>query len=234
MKPDSEAAQLVVVSALSRSGKRREALAELDKLVTAHPGNPTWLAQRGFLQRELGDLKAAMADFTLALQSTVLTAEQRRNIEAALEEAQYAEWQAELNRAETALDNKQFKTALELAAEILKRDPKSEPAVRIRVSALSQMRRKREALAEADKFIAVNGATALLAAQRGYLRRDFRNMRGALEDFSAALKSTALTLRAAPQYRARDRGNQIFRLAPARAASPDCKARCLDASRPHA
>jgi tetratricopeptide (TPR) repeat protein len=193
LKPDSEAAQLIVVTALSRSGKRREAVAELDKLVTAHPGNPTWLAQRGFLQRELGDLKAAMADFTLALQSTTLTAEQRRNTEAALEEAQYAEWQAELNRAETALDNKEFKTALELAAEILKRDPKSEPALRIRVSALSQMRRKREALAEADKFIAVNGATALLAAQRGYLRRDFRNMRGALEDFSAALKSTALT-----------------------------------------
>ena len=55
------------------------------------------------------------------------------------------------------------------------------------------MRRKKEALAEADKFIAANGATALLAAQRGYLRRDFRNMRGALEDFNAALKSTALT-----------------------------------------
>lgn len=193
LKPDSEAAQLVVVNALSRSGKRREALAELDKLVTGRPGNPTWLAQRGFLNRELGDTKAAIADFTLALQSTALTAEQRRNIEAAIEEAQYAEWQAELNRAETALDNKEFKTALELAAAILQRDPKSEPAVRIRVSALSQMRRKREALAEADKFIAVNGATALLAAQRGYLRRDFRNMRGALEDFNAALKSTALT-----------------------------------------
>jgi tetratricopeptide (TPR) repeat protein len=193
LKPDSEAAQLVVITALSRSGKRREALTELDKLVSAYPGNPSWLAQRGFLHRELGDTRSAISDFTLALQSSAVTAEQRRNLEAAIEEAQYAEWQAELNRAETALDNKEFKKALELAAEILKRDPKSEPATRIRVSALSQMRRKKEALAEADRFIATNGATALLAAQRGYLRRDFRNMRGALEDFNAALKSTALT-----------------------------------------
>ncbi len=193
LKPDSEAAALIVVNALSRSGKKREALGELDKLIAGRTDNPSLIGQRGFLNRELGELDAAITDFNLALQSSMLAAEQRRTLEAAAEEAQYAIWQAELNRAETALDNKEFKKALELAAAILKRDPKSEAAVRIRVSALSQTKRKREALAEADRFIEVNGATALLAAQRGYLRRDMRNMRGALEDFTASLKSTALT-----------------------------------------
>lgn len=193
LKPDSESASLIIVNALSRSGRKREALAELDKLVTTRPDNPVLLSQRGFLNRELGDTRAAIADFTLALKSSQLTAEQRTNAEAAIEEAQYAEWQAELTRAETALDNKEFKTALELASAILKRDPKNEAAVRIRVSALSQTKRKREALAEADRFINANGATALLAAQRGYLRRDFRNYRGAQDDFTASLKSTALT-----------------------------------------
>lgn len=193
LKPDSEAAALVVVSALSRSGKKREALGELDKLIAGRTDNPSLIAQRGFLNRELGDIQAAITDFNLALQSSTLAVDQRRNLEAAIEEAQYAEWQAELNRAETALDNKEFKKALELAAAVLKRDPKNEAAVRIRVSALSQSKRKREALAEADRFIEANGATALLAAQRGYLRRDMRNMRGAIEDFTASLKSTALT-----------------------------------------
>ena len=193
LKPDSEAAALIVVNALSRSGKKREALGELEKLIAGRTDNPSLIGQRGFLKRELGELDAAIADFNLALQSSTLSAEQRRNLEAAAEEAQYAIWQAELNRAETALDNKEFKKALELAAAILKRDPKNEAAVRIRVSALSQTKRKREALAEADRFIDANGATALLAAQRGYLRRDMRNMRGAIEDFTASLKSTALT-----------------------------------------
>jgi cellulose synthase operon protein C len=193
LKPDSEAAALVVINALSRSGKKREALGEVAKLIASRPDNLSLVAQRGFLNRELGDTQVAIADFNLALRSSALTPDQRRNLEAAIEEAQYAEWQAELNRAETALDNKEFKKALELAAEILQRDPKSEAAVRIRVSALSQTKRKREALAEADRFIDANGATALLAAQRGYLRREMRNLRGAMEDFTASLKSTALT-----------------------------------------
>ena len=60
------------------------------------------------------------------------------------------------------------------------------------MDALSAMGRKRDAVTEADTFIAAN-PTSGLWAQRGYLRREMQDLPGSIQDFTAALAGTELS-----------------------------------------
>ncbi len=191
--PGSEPAMRVRISALIGAGKKREALADADQFVRRGAADPLLRAQRGFLRRELNDRIGAVDDFTAALASDRLTAAQRRNVEAGLAEARTAEGLGQLDSAEAALKQRDFKTAADASQRVLQRDPKSEAALLIRLDALSHMGRVREAVNEANRFIAHNTASPALQAQRGFLRRALHDTAGAIEDFTAALARPALS-----------------------------------------
>jgi len=191
--PASEPAMRIRIEGLSGARKKREALAEADQFMLRVSENTLLRAQRGYLRRELNDLRGASEDFAAALASGRLTPEQRRNLEAALAETRIAETQGDLGRAEAVLQGRDYTAALEASRVALEREPDSEPAMRIRIEALSRTGRSRDALTEADRFIGAHAATALLVAQRGYLRRELGNTTGAIDDFKAALAGTGLS-----------------------------------------
>lgn len=180
------------VEALTRAGQKREALADADQFVKRGAVDPALLAQRAFLRRELKDTQGAVEDFSAALAGEGLTSDQRRNVEAGLAEVQAATFQEQLERAEAALKQKDYLTASKESREAVLRNPNSEAAIAIRMEVLSGMGRKRDAVTESDKFIAANPGAAL-QAQRGYLRRELQDKRGAIADFTAVLAGTSLT-----------------------------------------
>ena len=191
--PVSEAAMLIRVDALARAGQQREALADADLFVIQAPANAMLRARRGFLRRELKDPKGATEDFTVALTSSGLTAEQRQNIEAGLLEARAAQSQDWLGRADAALKQKQYDVAADESLKALERDPHSVPAMSIRIEALSGAGRKRAAADAASQFIAADADAGGLRAQRGYLRRELNDYPGAIADFSAVLSGPGLS-----------------------------------------
>lgn len=191
--PNSSPAMIIRVEALTRAGQPREALADADRFAQRAPENRLLLAQRGFLRRSMNDTRGAVEDFTTALNGDGLTAEQRRNVEAGLAEANAADGQGRLYRAETAAKQRNYGVASEESLEALRRKPDSEAAITIRVESLSRMGRKRDAAAAADKFIARNPRGVALLAQRGFLRSELGNTSGAVEDFAAALRMPGLS-----------------------------------------
>ena len=208
--PTSEPAMRIRVEALAGAGRKREALAEADRFMELGAVSPALRAQRGFLRRELKDIAGAAQDFSATLTSDELSSEQRRNVEAGLAEVQVATFQEQLERADAALKRKDYITASQESRAALLRDPRSEFAMRIRVETLSAMGRKRDAVTEANKFIAENPQSDL-RAQRGYLRRELQDLPGAIEDFTASLAGTGLT--------GEQRQNLQLALAEARVAS---------------
>jgi cellulose synthase operon protein C len=191
--PGSEAAVRIRIEALASAGRTREALADADQFMARAEASPLLRAQRGFLRRQLDDPHGAADDFAAAMASDGLAPEQRRNLEAGLAEAKAAEAQADLDRADTALSRRDYQAALAASQIALERDPDSETAIRIRVEALSGLGQKRDAAAAADGFIARNAASAVLLAQRGFIRRELRDTAGASEDFTAALAGEGLS-----------------------------------------
>jgi tetratricopeptide (TPR) repeat protein len=191
--PDSEAAVRIRIEALTGAGQRPEALAEIDQFLERGSASPLLRAQRGFLRRDQNDAHGAAEDFAAALAGDGLAAGQRRNVEAGLAEAQTADVQGQLNRAEDALKRRDFTAASDESRDALQRNPNSEAVVRVRIETLSRMGRKRDALTEADRFIARYPAGAALRAQRGFLRRELQGTGGAIEDFTAALASDGLS-----------------------------------------
>lgn len=192
-EPTSVAAMRIRVAALSAGGRKREALAEADRFVGAGAGGAAMRAQRAFLRREQKDLAGAIEDFNAALAAQDLSPDQRRNVTAGLAEAQAAQADESLARAQAALKRRDFAAASRAAGEALQRNPNSEDAVRIRVEALSHQGRRREALAEADGFIARGAAGTAFRAERGFLRRSLGDTVGAAEDFAAALAAGGLS-----------------------------------------
>lgn len=190
--PGSAPAMRIHVEALVANGQKREALVEADQFVRANPADSLMRAQRGFLRREFKDLAGAIEDFNAVLGELDLLAEQRRNVEAGLAEAQTAQAQQDILRAQAALRRRDFATASDAAAAALRRIPNSEDAVRIRVEALSRTGRKPDALDEADRFIARGTASTAFRAERGFLRRALNDTAGAAEDFTAALAGGGL------------------------------------------
>lgn len=191
--PNVQAAMYIQVRALWLDGRKREALREGDAFIARGASAGLLLAERAFIRRSLGDPKGASDDFTAALRANDLTAEQRDTVEASLGEAREALGVAELAEAQTALDRAQFESVISITERILARSPDSDLAIRIRLAALANAGRKREALSEADAFIARSFPGSLLLAQRGFLRRDLGDLRGAAEDFAAALSVDGLT-----------------------------------------
>lgn len=208
--PDSEAAMRIRVEALAGAGQKREALAEAHRFIERGTMSPALRAQRGFLRRELEDIAGAAQDFSATLANDELSSEQRRNVEAGLAEVQVVTFQQQLERAEAALKRKDYISASQQSRAALLRDPKSESAIRIRMDVLSGMGRKRDAVAEANTFIADNPGSQL-RAQRGYLRRELQDLSGSIEDFTAALAGSGLS--------AEQRQNAQLALAEARVAS---------------
>jgi cellulose synthase operon protein C len=191
--PSSEPAMVIRVESLTRAGQKREALADADQFVKQVPSNSLLHAQRGFIRRELNDSRGAAEDFTIALAGDGLTTEQRRNVEAGFAEARATEAQDRLDRADAAVKQHKFDVASEESLEALQRKPESAAAISIRIESLSRMGRKRDAVMEADQFIARHAAGPALLAQRGFLRRELRNIPGAIEDFTAALAEPGLS-----------------------------------------
>jgi tetratricopeptide (TPR) repeat protein len=185
--PDSEAAMGVRIEALIRAGRQRDAAAEADAFMSRHTVSATLYAQRGFLRRELRNTAGAIDDFSAALAGEGLSAEQRKNVEAAFAEARTADLQGDSGRAQAALRQRDFATAARLAKDILQRDPNSDGAMRILIDALTRAGRKREARDEMDRLIARGHAQGWLYAQRGFARSDAGDFPGALRAFNAAL-----------------------------------------------
>ncbi|HUI97069.1 MAG TPA: tetratricopeptide repeat protein [Xanthobacteraceae bacterium] len=186
-RPADEAPVRILVDLLARAGRTREAVAEADRFAAGGNASAALRAQRGFLRRKLGDLAGAIDDFNAALQGGTLAPDQRRNVEAGLGEARVAQMQRELARAQDDLAAKDFARAAEEARRLLADHPGTEAAMRIRIAALIGAGDKRAALAELDQIVQAGEIDPLLLAQRGYLRRELGDARGAAQDFTAAL-----------------------------------------------
>jgi uncharacterized protein HemY len=191
-RPADEAPVRILVDRLARAGRTREAVAEADRFAAGGHASTALRAQRGFLRRELGDLAGAIEDFSAALQGSTLASDQRRNVEAGLAEARVAQMQGGLARAQEDLAHKDFARAAAEASRFLADHPGSEAAQRIRVAALIGAGDKRTALAELDRILQAGETDPLFLAQRGYLRRELDDPRGAAQDFAAALQNLSL------------------------------------------
>ena len=153
---DSEATIRNRIDALSRKGRKREALAEANRYMAQHTASAALRAQRGYLRRGLQDIAGAVVDFRAALAGEGLTAKQRRNVTAALAEAQRA------GRRPTG----------RFARRNVRIDPNSDAAIRGRIDALIRAGRQSEAQAEIDTLVSRGHAPASAYVQRGYARRD--------------------------------------------------------------
>ena len=191
--PTSEPAMRMRVEALTGAGRKRDALAEADQFVKRALRNPLLRAQRGFLRQEFDDSRGAAEDFSAAMAESGLTPEQRQNLQVGLAEIGAAEAQGELETAEAALKRGDYNAALEASRQALDHNPSSNTAIRIHIEALSRLGRKQDALRQADTFLSQHEADAVLRSQRGFIRRELRELAGAIEDFKSALGGDGLS-----------------------------------------
>lgn len=203
MDPEAEAPVRVIVEAYGRMGKPAQALAEADRYIATYKASGKLYAQRGYLRRAMKDAKGAQADFEAALANPDNEESDNERLRDALAEAKKAgsPGYAEIERAYKAIESGEYGQAAAAAREARAMDPKSELPVLVLMSALNRLKQPQAALEEADKFIAQNQPSATLLAQRGYLRRGMKNLKGAEEDFKAALARPGL--QAAQQRRVR-------------------------------
>lgn len=113
-------------------------------------------------------------------------------------------WQAATARAEPApsavSDNSSNAKVSSVRTEALIRTarnavvarPDDETPIRNLIDVLMRFGRKADALAEADRYVKRGKASAALYAQRGFIRRGMNDLRGAGEDFSAAIAGGGL------------------------------------------
>ena len=191
-RPDDEMPVRNLVEALMRFGQKVEALAEADRFLKRGRASAALYAQRGFIRTGMNDLRGAAEDLSASIAGG-LVGDQLRNVQAALSDIRSVELQGKLDRAQEALTRGDFVQASEQAAGILANNPKSEPAMRIRVEALARGGQKRDALADVDQFVKQGASGPDMLAQRGFLRRELSDTRGALEDFAAARGGEGLT-----------------------------------------
>jgi tetratricopeptide (TPR) repeat protein len=176
--PSSEAAMLLRLQALIAAERKARALADADAFVQRMPQSAALRAQRGYLRRGREDPQGAVEDFTAALANEGLTTEQQHNVKAALAEAQAAVKQAAAD-AKAALETE--KRALAVAQPNAKSSP----------SAAATMPRPAQS-ADADTLIAQGHAPGWAYVERGLKRRKANDLKGAVQDFAAALKSKDL------------------------------------------
>jgi hypothetical protein len=137
--PDDEASVRNLLEALTRAGLDRDALAQADKFIKRGTASAALRAQRGYLRRGLGDAAGAAEDFAQALKSPQLPPDQRASLQAGLAEAETAQIQDELDRAQSDLAGGNFAAAADEARLVLANNPRSEAAIRIRVDARREL-----------------------------------------------------------------------------------------------
>lgn len=197
--PQAEAPVLVLMEALQRSGRAAAAAEEASRFIRVNKqASAAMIAQRGFLRRSLNDLSGAIEDFQRALSDVGLDPAQARNVKMALAEARGAQTAAgsggapspayeALDRAYRAISKGNVGAAVQAAREAREKDPTSEAPLLVLIDALTRAGQRGDALREADYFIRKNSGSGALFAQRGYLRRQSRDLIGAIGDFKLAL-----------------------------------------------
>jgi tetratricopeptide (TPR) repeat protein len=202
--PKAEGPVLVLMAALQRLGRPRSAIEEANRFAEHNQPSPVLLAQRGYIRRSLSDLRGAISDFQASLASPGLDKEQEKNVRAALAEARLAlsrpgaraaasaaeglkPVERALNRAYEALKMRDLREAVQAAREARRLDPSSDTAALVLMDSLSRLGEKKAAIAEADRFLRANPPNAKVLAQKGFLRRQTKDVAGAISDFSRAL-----------------------------------------------
>lgn len=208
--PKAEGPLFALMTALNRSGKPAAAVEEADAYLKDNPPSAVLLAQRGYSRRAAGDIKGAAEDFQAALAQPGLAPAQERQARLALAEAERAgkpgasaeaapsgptatPLEQALNRAYDAIRVGRLEAAAQAAREARELDPKAEEPTLVLMNVLTRQGRKAAAMSEADRYLAKAPHSAEVLAQRGYLRREAKNMNGAIADFSQALKSGGLS-----------------------------------------
>ncbi|WP_348643663.1 tetratricopeptide repeat protein [Methylocystis sp. L43] len=200
--PNAEAPLFALMTALTKSRQAEAAVKEADAFIKDNTPSSTLLAQRGYSRRATGDLPGAIADFRAALAQPALEPAQVKRLKLALAEAERANerggslvaapqatpLQQALNSGYDALKVGQLDEAVRAAREAHSLDPKAEEPVLLLLTALLRQGRKAEALAEANRYLASVPQSPGVLAQRGFMRRQAKDVSGAVADFEQALK----------------------------------------------
>jgi hypothetical protein len=191
MDAGAEAPVRVIADAYSRLGRAEAALAELNLYASEHKPSGRLLAQRAYLRRAMKDIKGAEADFEAALAAPDIEPSEKLPLRDALAEATKAEQdsvaQAELAEVYKAIEEHDYRRAVQAARDARAKHPNAEYPLLALMAALNSSRQPREAVKEADLYIKDHAPSSTVLAQRGYSRRATGDLRGAIEDFSAAL-----------------------------------------------
>jgi len=199
--PHDEAPLFALMAALNGSHRAEAAVKEADLYIKDNSPSSALLAQRGYSRRAIGDLRGAIADFRAALAQPGLEPAQQKKVKLALTEAQRATEpgssqagvqqtpiQQALNSGYDALKLGQLDAAVRAAREARDLDPEAEEPVLLLLSALLREGRKAEALAEANRYLSSVPQSPAVLAQRGFMRRQAKDVNGAVADFEQALK----------------------------------------------
>lgn len=196
LDPKAEAPVRLLADANSRLGRMEAALAELNLYASQNKPSGRLLAQRAYLRRAMKDIKGAEADFEAALAAPDIQPNEKLQLNNALAEASKAEQdsiaQAELAEVYKAIEERDYRRAVQAARDVRAKYPKAEPPLLALMAALNSSRKAQEAVKEADLYIKDNAPSSTLLAQRGYSRRATGDVRGAIEDFNAALAQPGL------------------------------------------
>jgi tetratricopeptide (TPR) repeat protein len=199
--PNAEAPLFALMTALTKSRQAKAAVKEADAFIKDNKPSSTLLAQRGYSRRAIGDLSGAIEDFKAALAQPDLEPAQVKRLKLALAEAERANepggsqvgaqatpLQQALNSGYGALKVGRLDEAVRAAREAHDLDPKAEEPVLLLLTALLRQGCKAEALAEANRYLASFPQSPRVLAQRGFMRRQARDVSGAVADFEQALK----------------------------------------------
>lgn len=199
--PNAEAPLFALMTALTKSRQAKAAVKEADAFIKDNKPSSTLLAQRGYSRRAIGDLSGAIADFRDALAQPDIEPAQVKRLKLALAEAERASepggsqvgaqatpLQQALNSGYDALKVGRLDEAVRAAREAHDLDPQAEEPILLLLTALLRQGCKAEALAEANRYLASFPQSPGVLAQRGFMRRQAKDVSGAVADFEQALK----------------------------------------------
>ncbi|MGD9545098.1 MAG: tetratricopeptide repeat protein [Methylocystis sp.] len=180
LAPDYEMPVRLLADVLNKLGQAGEAVDVINGFGASHKISPTLIAQRGHLRKRLKDLAGAETDLRSARQSGALTKEQD-------DAANVALFDLAMEGAYDDFNKSRLNEAMEKARAARQIDEKAEAPVRLIAETLSRQGRSQAALDELNRYAAEHTPSERLLAQRGYLRRAMKDVKGAAADFQAAL-----------------------------------------------
>jgi tetratricopeptide (TPR) repeat protein len=180
LAPDYEMPVRLEADILNKLGRTAEALDVINAFVASHKHSIALIAQRGHLRKRLKDFAGAEADLRSARQSGALTQEQTAAVDVAL-------YDLVMSEAFRDLKESRLSEALEKARAARQLDEKAEAPIQVIAEAYRRQGDAQAAFAELDRYISQHKASARLLAERGYLRRAMKDLKGAAADFQAAL-----------------------------------------------